>query len=82
MITPTVTEIDIRKQFTDPQVIRFADDYQKQFAGACVLEQDPVQAGVLYIKNEGYSRVGVASAEQACNLIKALERAIDLGWIK
>lgn len=82
MITPTVVELDVRENTPPPQVIRFADDYQNKFAGACVLVHDEALQDVVHIKNEGYSRVALNSAESARSLIKALEQAIALGWLK
>lgn len=78
-VTPTVREIDVRFKEYEFDVIRFADDYQNKVAGACRV----IKAGDwISIANEGYSRVTVTSAEQAQNLIKALEQAIALGWVK
>lgn len=82
MITPTVVELDVRENTPPPQVIRFADDYQNKFAGACVLVHDEALPEVVHIKNEGYSRVAINSAETARGLIAALEKAIELKWLK
>lgn len=83
MITPTVVEIDIRTVNQTAEAIRFADDYQDGFAGACHVTHE-MSAGrkVMFIKNEGYSRVCLTNLQQTRDLITALEKAIKLGWVK
>jgi len=81
MITPTVVEMDVRTVNQKVEAIRFADDYQNGFAGACHVVNEP-GAGAISIKNEGYSRVTITSIQHARDLITALEKAIKLGWVK
>lgn len=81
MITPTVVELDIRTVNQKVEAIRFADDYQNGYAGACHVVNDPFHQ-VVYIKNEGYSRVTLTSIQHARDLITALEKSIKLGWLK
>lgn len=81
MITPTVVELDIRTVHQKVEAIRFADDYQNGFAGACHVVHEPAD-GLVYIKNEGYSRVALTSIQHARDLITALEKALKLGWLK
>lgn len=81
MITPTVVELDVRTVNQKVEAIRFADDYQDGFAGACHIVKDPVES-TIHIKNEGYSRVCLTSVQHTRDLITALEKAIKLGWVK
>lgn len=81
MITPTVVELDIRTVNQKVEAIRFADDYQNGFAGACHVVNEPA-ADCIYIKNEGYSRVCLTSIQHARDLVTAVEKAIKLGWLK
>jgi len=62
--------------------IRFADTHSDYFA-ADVLRFMEWERNVIEICAEGEeSTLKVTSKEHAQNLIKALEKAIELGWLK
>ncbi|MOA05718.1 hypothetical protein D3C78_1253280 [compost metagenome] len=77
-------ELDVRKGVSDITVIRFADyDADDQISGdqADILRNGPFnQLELIESHNGDYVRVN--GVEHARNLIKALEKAIELGWLK
>lgn len=84
-----MTNIDIRYISDQPVVqIQFADRGQQQIAGiggravgAWILKRPNLDQNFLQIKDT-HDFVNICSVEHARNLIKALEKAIELEWLK
>lgn len=70
--------IDVRDEAEDVvQVIKFSDSYATHLVGEGIGEKDSFVT--LYDDNEDF--VVINDKQHALNLIKALNKAIELGWL-
>lgn len=72
--------IDVRLSSKQPEKIVFADKHPCHSVNAEYMVKCGVGVSIVAPKAE-YHNVSVSSWEDAKNLIKALERARDLGWL-
>ncbi len=79
-----MTVLDIRYNDEAPiETIVFADSDSGAFVQAYVLKQgDHRQAQAVKIMDENNEYVFLSSAEHGLNLVKAIEKAVQLGWLK
>lgn len=78
-------EIDVRvNQDSDPVYIRFADvgDFGDSYTATRLNQFDNERITIEEDDLKRGDAVAINSAEHAQNLIKALNKAIELGWLK
>ena len=77
-------EIDIRTNVeTEVEVIRFADDEQYNgYYQASIIRRCDIDNMVSIKEGGNGDYVQIAGKEHAHDLIKALEKAIELGWLE
>ena len=75
-----MSTIDIRASQEDVQRIIFSDSCDKGYGVAYALEKH--HTGDFVQLQDGGEMVLISSKEHAANLIKALQKAIELGWLK
>lgn len=75
-------EIDIREVGTEVSVIRFADEERSDggYQATILIEGDCGQVNIMEDGTEDYVRI--TNKQHAHDLIKALEKAIELGWLE
>jgi hypothetical protein len=78
-------QIDIRKPEVD--TILFAEEYgyisgDKYYQASCLQPSTQVKRTVKITDTERNVFVGILSEQHAKDLIKALEKAIELGWFE
>ena len=80
-----MSTLDIRDSSTSVEKIRFADN--QSYQNAIEIMPWDAQDGAVIIKDRGYDGddlgyVVIANELDAKNLVKSIEKAIELGWFK
>lgn len=73
-------EIDIRTVVESPTSIRFSDSI-RPLQAVCVQRVENREEPV-WIDTNGFETVAIGCKEDAVNLIKSIQKAIDLGWFE
>lgn len=71
--------IDVRGEVEDVvQVIKFSDSYATHLVGEWIGEE----GSFVMLYDDNYDHVVINDKQHALNLIKALNKAIELGWLR